>query len=44
MNTTQFNKEFKKFSKDIHSPEWLEADIYAPDMGNAFLSEGWSGV
>lgn len=31
----------KKFSNVIHSPEWPEADNYAPDMGSAFLSEGW---
>ena len=39
------NFKFEKFSKDIPSaPLWAEAERYAPDMGCAFLSEGWSGL
>lgn len=38
-----FNKE--KFSNEIPSaPFWAEAERYAPDMGFAFLSEGWGGL
>ena len=36
------NFKFEKFSKDIPSaPFWAEVERYAPDMGGAFLSEGW---
>jgi hypothetical protein len=44
MNT--FNN-FEKFSNETpsdpfwHDAVWAEVERYAPDMGNAFLSEGW---
>lgn len=41
MNINKLNKypEFISFA-----PEWAEVEHYAPDMGNAFLSEGWDRV
>lgn len=38
-------KKIEKFNSDMSSASfWAEADRYVPDMGHAFLSEGWGEV
>lgn len=37
------NKPYNFIEFINFAPEWAETDSYAPDMGHAFLSEGWLG-
>ena len=38
------NFKIEKFSKAPSAAFWAEEERYAPDMGVAFLSEGWGGI